>query len=286
MRKTFRPAKPKHSTHPESTSSPEASAPESDREFVRSLAKGLAVIEAFDADFPSMTLSEVTRRTGLSPGSARRVLITLDRLGYVATRNQQFRLQPRALRLGYAYLSSLGLASMVQPLLVTLTQEVDECCSLAILDGLEVVYLARVPAKRLMRDYMAVGTRFPAHLTSVGKVLLADAASEVLDDYLERARFEAITPFSITTGKKLRASLRTVAAQRWAVNDQEVVLGLRSIAVPVAVEGRTIAALGASTDVARTTVEEMTATLVPALQRAAASLSDLLIKAEWRQQWL
>ena len=165
-----------------------------DREFVQSLAKGLAVIEAFGPDLPAMTLSEVARKTKLSPGSARRVLRTLQRLGYMQSDGQRFALAPRTLQLGYAYLASQPFTSLVQPRLAQLTQKVEGSCSVSVLDGTDVVYIARATNKRLSRDYMSVGTRFPAHATSPGKVLLAALPKRRIRQALGRPQARSRSP--------------------------------------------------------------------------------------------
>ena len=215
-----------------------------DREFVQSLAKGLAVIEAFGPDLPAMTLSEVARKTKLSPGSARRVLRTLQRLGYMQSDGQRFALAPRTLQLGYAYLASQPFTSLVQPRLAQLTQKVEGSCSVSVLDGTDVVYIARATNKRLSRDYMSVGTRFPAHATSPGKVLLAAMPKNEFERRWGGRKLELLTPGTITSIDRLKAALDEVRKKGWAVNNQETAVGHRSIAVPLRMNDRVVAALG------------------------------------------
>ncbi len=250
------------------------------RDELRSLAKGLAVIEAFDAAHPAMTLSEVARRTGVSPGSAQRILRTLASLGYVGTDGTRFSLRPRALQLGYAYLASLPLAAVAQPLLSSLTARLDASCSLALLDGPAVVYVARASARGLARDYMAVGTRMPAHATSVGKVLLAALPPEALEAVLAQAMPERLTPGTLTEPAAIREAVHRAARVGHAENDQETIMGLRSIAVPVVSDGKVIAALGASTEVVRTTMATMRAEWLPALRATAAAFAEALSARE------
>lgn len=250
-----------------------------DREFVQSLAKGLAVIETFGPEKPWLTLSEVARRTAISPGSARRVLLTLQRLGYVGSDGQRFCLQPRTLQLGYAYLSSLPLTRLVQPRLTQLTQDIGESCSLALLDGDDVVYVGRAASPRLTRDYMSVGVRFPAHVTSVGKVLLAALDDDELGRRLGRSTLQTVTTHGISDPARLMAQLSEVRREGWALNDQETILGLRSIAVPVRIDSRVLAALSLSTEVSRTSIETMRSHFLPALQNAATTLAELLAAA-------
>lgn len=247
-----------------------------DQEFIQSLAKGLAVIEAFDAKAPAMTLSEVARKTGLTPGSARRVLRTLQQLGYAASDGGRFRLMPRALQLGYSYLSSLPFANLAQPRLTALTEEVDGSCSVSVLDGTDVVYVARATAKRLSRDYMSVGTRYPAHATSPGKVLLAELSDREVAARYKGRQPEALTPGTIDSVERLLAELKKVRRDGWAFNDQETMLGHRSIAVPLRTGGRTVAALGVGCYVGRVSVEIMVEDYLTKLHAAAAAISDLM----------
>ena len=245
---------------------------------VQSLAKGLAVLECFDAAAPAMTLSEVARRTGMTPGSAQRVLRTLVSLGYVGSEGGRFSLRPRTLRLGYAYLSSLPLAAIAQPLLSAFSARTGETCSLALLDGDAVVYVARSAAGRLKRDYMSVGTRMPAHATSVGKVLLAGLPEAELDALLARAVPERLTPNTLAGADAVRGAARLARTEGYALNDQETIMGLRSVAVPVTAGGRVVAALGLSGEVTRVTLADLTGR-VPALRTAAAALADALSPA-------
>jgi IclR family pca regulon transcriptional regulator len=250
------------------------------RDEVRSLAKGLAVIEAFDLAHPAMTLSEVARRTGLSPGSAQRILRTLASLGYVGSDGIRFSLRPRTLQLGYAYLSALPLASIAQPLLSSLTARIDGSSSLALLDGEAVVYVARAAARRLVRDYMSVGVRMPAHATSVGKVLLAALPEPAFEALLAGMTLEPLTPGTLCERAAIRAAVRKAARDGYAVNDQETIMGLRSIAVPVVAEGQVVAALGVSTEVVGTRLAVMEAEWLPALRATATAFAAALAARE------
>lgn len=247
-----------------------------DNEFIQSLAKGLAVIEAFGENDPSMTLSEVARKTNLTPGSARRVLRTLQQLGYATAEANRFRLMPRVLQLGFSYLSSQPFASLAQPSLTELTEVLDGSCSISVLDGIDVVYVARATSKNLNRDYMSVGTRYPAHSTSPGKVLLATFSDrDVAQRYKNRA-LEPMTPRTIVSLDALVAELATVREQGWATNDQETMMGHRSIAVPLRSGGHTFASLGVGCDVTRVSTEMMIKTYLPRLQHAAAAIERLM----------
>ncbi len=247
-----------------------------DREFVQSLAKGLGVIEAFGQDTPAMTLSEVARKNGLSPGSARRVLRTLQQLGYVQSDGHRFALAPRTLQLGYSYLASQPITSLVQPRLTQLTQEFEGSCSVSVLDGTDVVYVARATGKGLTRDYMSVGTRFPAHATSPGKVLMAALPPAEIKKRLNGRKLEALTPHTISNADKLVQELEEVRRKGWAVNNQETSLGHRSIAVPLRIDDQVVAALGIGCVVARVTLKVMVDDYLPKLMDEAASLSEAL----------
>lgn len=246
------------------------------REFLQGLAKGLAVLEAFGAASPMLTLSEVARRTRISPGSARRVLLTLQRLGYLEATDQHFHLQPRTLQLGYAYLSSLSLPGLVQPLLTQLTRDIDESCSLGLLDGSEVVFIARAAARQLARDYMMVGMRYPAHATSVGKLLLAMLPEGEMKRRVSKLRMTALTPNTIASKSGLLRQLGEIRENGWALNDQETMAGLRSIAVPVYMDGVVTAGLTASAPAARYEKTDLVDRLLPPLRETARTLERML----------
>jgi IclR family pca regulon transcriptional regulator len=197
--------------------------------FVRSFERGLAVIRSFDAEHPARTLSEV----------ARRLLLTLVDLGYVHCDGRLFRLTPRVLELGYAYLAGLTLPQLAQPHLEQLVAEVRESSSLCVLDGDDIVYVARVPTRRLMSATITVGTRFPAHVTSVGRVMLADLPEEELDARLARTELRPLTARTLVSPGALRAELDRVRRQGYALVDQELEEGPRT-GVNIAVHaGRT-----------------------------------------------
>jgi IclR family pca regulon transcriptional regulator len=249
-----------------------------DQEFIQSLAKGLAVIEAFSERDPTMTLSEVARKTHLTPGSARRVLRTLQQLGYASAEGNRFRLMPRVLQLGFSYLSSLPFAALAQPRLMELNGEIDGSCSISVLDGTDVVYVARATSKALSRDYMSVGTRYPAHATSPGKLLLAALSDREVTERYRGKRIEAPTPNTINSVDRLLAELAEVRQRGWAMNDQETMMGHRSIAVPLMTgSGPLVAALGVGCDVARVSVEQMVEDFLPKLRRAATAIEKLMV---------
>lgn len=250
--------------------------------FVQSLERGLAVIRAFGADTPALTLSEVARSTGLTRAAARRFLLTLADLGYVRSDGRQFALTPRVLELGYAFLSSLSLPEVAEPHLERLVAEVHESSSVSVLDGDDVVYVARVPTSRIMRVSINLGTRFPAYATSMGRVLLAGMPEADLDAYLARVTLRRLSPRTITAAKPLRAELARVRAQGWAMVDQELEEGLRSLAAPIHDRGgRTVAAVNLSAHASRTSIDTMRGEMLPPLLATAARIeADLRIAAQ------
>ncbi|GII54277.1 IclR family transcriptional regulator [Planotetraspora thailandica] len=252
--------------------------------FVQSLERGLAVIRAFDADNPELTLSEVAARTDLTRAAARRFLLTMVDLGYMNSDGRLFRLSPRVLELGYSYLSSLSFPDIAEPHLERLVAEVKESASMSVLDGDDIVYVTRVPTSRIMSVSIMVGTRFPAYVTSMGRVLLADLSDEEVDRRLKGITFESHTSRTITSDQALRTELQRVRAQGYAIVDQELEEGLRSVATPIrARTGSVIAAINIPVHAARYTVESMRRDLVPPLLATAARIeADLRVMTPHR----
>jgi len=248
-----------------------------DGDFVQSLERGLSVIRAFDADHPKLTLSEVAAATGLSRAAARRFLHTLVRLGYMHNNNGRFSLRPRILELGYAYLSSLSLPEVAMPHLEELVEQVRESSSVSELDGEDVVYIARVPTKRIMTVAISVGTRFPAYATSMGRVMLSDMPEEWIDAYLAQVSLHHFTGHTITSPGGLRQELRKIKTRGWALVDQELEEGVRSIAAPIRdADGKAIAAVNISTHAGRRTLDGIVADLLrPLLATAERIERDL-----------
>ncbi|GII21601.1 IclR family transcriptional regulator [Planosporangium mesophilum] len=246
-----------------------------DGEFVQSLERGLAVIRAFDADNPELTLSEVARATGLTRAAARRFLHTLVSLGYMRTDGRRFALRPKILELGYAYLSSQSLPEVAAPHLEQLVEKVHESSSVSVLDGDEVVYVARVPTKRIMTVAISVGTRFPAFATSMGRVLLAGQSDDWLDGYLLSAELRPLTPRTVADPARLRTELLRIRRDGWAVVDQELEEGLRSVAAPIRdAEGRVVAAVNVSSHASRRSLEDIRRELLPPLLETARRIGD------------
>lgn len=210
-----------------------AEAPAASDQYVQSLARGLAVIRSFDSDHPLMTLTEVAARTDLTRATARRFLHTLVELGYVRTDGKAFALTAKVLQLGYAYLSGLSLPQIAQPYLEELSLKLGESTSAAVLEGTDIAYVARVATRRIMTVGITVGTRFPAYATSMGRVLLAALPPAQLEQYLAAAELRPLTPRAIGTRQELLAELDRVRAQGWCLLDQELELGLMSLAAPV-----------------------------------------------------
>lgn len=243
-------------------------------DFVQALERGLAVIKAFSKERPSLTLSEVAKATGMTRAAARRFLITLEELGYVAQNERKFTLRPTVLCLGYAYLSTLSFMDIAQPHMESLNERVRESCSAAVLDGSEIVYVVRIPTKRIMNISLALGSRLPAYCTSMGRVLLADLPADALDSFLAKASLDPLTPCTVTDPDCLRAILREVKVQGWALVDQELEEGLRSIAAPICDRrGKVIAALNVSTHVSWVSLEQLKEEFLPQLIQTARRIS-------------
>lgn len=242
-------------------------------EHVQSLARGLAVIRAFSATAPELTLSDVARATGLTRAAARRFLLTLVDLGYVRSDGRLFSLTPRVLELGYAYLSSLSLPEVAAPHLERLVAEVRESASVAVLDGEDIVYVARVATARIMRVSISIGTRFPAYCTSMGRVILAGLPPADLDHYLAHADLRRLTTHTITDPEELREELDRIREQGWAMVDQELEEGIRSIAAPIRDRtGAVVAAANVSSHASRTTLHQAEEVFLPALLATAAKI--------------
>jgi IclR family transcriptional regulator, pca regulon regulatory protein len=249
-------------------------------EFVQSLERGLSVIRAFDAYHPRLSLSEVAAVTGLSRAAARRFLHTLVHLGYMRTVAGRFELRPKILELGYAYLSSLTLPEVAMPHLEELVEQVHESSSVSELDGDDVVYIARVPTKRIMAVAISVGTRFPAYATSMGRVLLAAQPDVWLDAYLSSVSLHHLTGHTITTTSGLRHELRKIRTRGWALVDQELEEGVRSLAAPIRdPDGSVVAALNVATHAGRRSLDSIVADLLAPLLAAAERIERDLASA-------
>ena len=248
-----------------------------DSDYVQSLERGLAVIRAFSRERPTLTLSEVAEQTGLARAAARRFLLTLRELGYVESDGRRFSLKPRVLELGYSYLSSLPVWDIARPHLERLAETVRETTSASVLDGNDIVFVARVETKRIMSMTLGVGSRLPAWATAMGRVLLADLPAEKLDDYFKQVRLDPLSERTITKPSELRKIIERARVNGWTLVDQEVEEGLRSLAVPIkSPAGRTKAALTVCSHASRVSVERIMGEFLPLVldtsRRITASL--------------
>ncbi|MDN4054850.1 IclR family transcriptional regulator C-terminal domain-containing protein [Massilia sp. YIM B02763] len=248
-----------------------------DPDFMTSFARGLAVIRAFADSRQPQTIAQISQQTGIPRAAVRRCLHTLRQLGYVDAQLNNFTLRPKVLTLGYSYLSSTPLTLAAQPCLDGVSKTLGESSSLAVLEEDQVLYVARAATSRVMSVSLSAGSRLPAYCTSLGRVLLAHLPQGELDAYLARTTLLPRTERTITDPDRLRAVLGEVRRDGHAVNDQELELGLRSIAVPVrGASGRVLAALNVGAQAARVSHERMVEEFLPVLQRGAQELAVLL----------
>ena len=247
--------------------------------YVQSLERGLAVISCFSAERPRLTLSEVARQTGVSRAAARRSLITLQTLGYVGSDGRQFYLTPRVLTLGYAYLSSLSLADVAQSHLTDLANDVHESCSASVLDGFDIVYVARAATKRIMTISLSVGTRLPAYATSMGRVLLAGLSAERLQKYFATAQFVALTSHTVTDPGTLMKLIEECRRVGHSAVEDELAYGVVAVAVPVYDQSRrVVAALNTSSHSKKISKAKLVRERLGLLQELSAQISRELLR--------
>lgn len=248
-----------------------------DPSFMTSLARGLAVVRAFSDSRKPQTIAQISQKTGIPRAAVRRCLYTLQQLGYVDAELNNFSLRPKVLTLGYSYLSSTPLTVSSQPYLDNISRELGESSSLAVLDEGEILYVARSASSRVMSIGLNTGSRLPAYCTSLGRVLLAQLAPDELDAYFARVTLRALTEHTVVSQERLREILAGVRRDGYALIDEELELGLRSIAVPVrGASGRVVAAINVGAQAARASVERMRQDFLPVLLRGAGDLSVLL----------
>ncbi|MBA1264602.1 IclR family transcriptional regulator domain-containing protein [Stutzerimonas stutzeri] len=249
-----------------------------DPNFMSSLARGLAVIHAFQERKRHLTIAQISHRTEIPRAAVRRCLYTLIKLGYATTDGRTYSLLPKVLTLGHAYLSSTPLAVTAQPILDQLSNRLNEACSMATLEGDEVLYVARsATPQRLISVDLSVGSRLPAYCTSMGRILLAALDDAALDDYLEHANLQIKTSRTLHTPEAIRASIAEIRQQGWVIVDQELEIGLRSLAVPLKDSaGQVLAALNVGTHVSRITRQELETRFLPVLLEASRELSTRL----------
>ncbi len=244
---------------------------------IHSLAKGLRVLECFRADAPRLSISQVAQDTGLDRATARRCLLTLHAEGYADYDGKYFTLTPRVLRLGMGAIASLPLPQIVQPWLDQLTEQIGESVSVSILDGTEIVYLARAAQKRVMSIGLMPGSRLPAHCTSMGRVLLAALPDDQARTILDASDLTPRSPRSLTDPDDIMAEIRKVRDQGYALNDQEIETGLRSLAVPLRDgRGATVAALNTGMAATHADPQQVVEQYLPALRKVQTGLSRVL----------
>lgn len=249
----------------------------SDRDIMGGLAKGLAVIETFGSDNPRQSISDVAAASGLDRATARRCLLTLAHHGYADWDGKFFTLTPRVLRLGTACLASMPMPAIVQPALDALSDRIGESSSVSILDGAEIVYVARAAQRKVMSISLMAGSRLPAYCTSMGRVLLAALPEADAKLRVGTAPLPARTPHTLTNPTQIAAELARVCAQGFAAIDQEVELGLRSVAIALTnARGQTIAALNIGLAAGPEPLDAIVARLVPELRTVAAQLRGFL----------
>ena len=248
------------------------------RSYVESLARGLAVMRAFREQSDRLTLSDVSRLTGLSRAAVRRSLLTLEALGYAESSGRYFSLSPQVLTLAQAYLSSSPVPRVAQSFLEKVSEQLGESCSLSILHHDEVIYIARSAKKRIGSLHRDVGTHLPAHCTSMGRVLLAALSDKELDAFLSHPKLESYTRYTITDRDELRATIEKVRRNNYCLVDQELEIDLRTLAIPIQnASGRVIAAMNIGARASQTGRKQLLDEFLPVMREAAANVRPLLV---------
>jgi len=244
-------------------------------DFVESLARGIDVIKAFTPAKMELTVSDIAAITTLARPTARRLLLTLEKLGYVRLIGSHYTLTPKTLELGTSYVSSQGMWDVVQPHLVALVEKTGESSSMSELDGSDIVYTARVPVAKIIGLSVHIGTRFPAISTSMGMVMLADLDSATLDRVLKLPSNSGVIPRITPSRKQIDLNLAKIRKQKWALSDEQLSYGIRSVAAPVHnMHGKTIAAINVTVNAAETTLHVLTEKYLPLLIKAAADITN------------
>lgn len=248
------------------------------RDFVQSLERGLMVLRCFTPDQPDLSVTEVAERTSISRAAARRILFTLERLGYTGrNRAGLFHLQPAVLTLGYGYIAGQQLPQIARPYLQAVAEQLHGSSSLGVLDHYDVMFIARARSPSLVSTTVDIGSRLPAHVTALGRVLLADLPEDQIEVYLEGARVQRLTEFTKVDRGAIRQAVRDARDERYSLVDQELAIGVRAIAVPVYDQtGSVVASLNVSVADTRPTAEEVLERCLPVLRRAAAQISAAL----------
>ena len=249
-----------------------------DPDFIESVEKAFRVLQAFSTDNPVLTVSRAAELAGLTRATARRMLLTFERLGFVDMEDGSFRLTPRVLRIGYSYLSSLPVWHHAEPKLRALAEEFNESCSVAVLDDKEIVYVARMPAKRSLSLTLTIGSRLPAYPTSMGRVLLAGLPSARFDEYLATTTLEKLTKHTVTDIGQFCEIIAGVRRLGYAIIDEEREEGVRSTAVPlVGRNGDVVAAMNVSVNAARISHDELRDRMLPRLKATAEDISKNIV---------
>ena len=248
--------------------------PDTGPDFIEALARGLDVIKCFQSRKPTMSLSDVATATDLARPTVRRILLTLAELGYVRAGEAGFSLTPRVLELGVAYVRSMGLWDVARPHLQLLSERTNESCSIAQLDGSDIVYVARVAVPKIVSLAVQIGTRFPALSTSLGKVQLAALPTDEVDRILAEPTRSGLVARWNPDAAERDAELREVRARGWALTDEQLTLGIRSVAAPLRDgSGRVIAGINVNTHAAETSVDRLVSDHLPLLLRTAGEIS-------------
>lgn len=247
------------------------------RDYLQSLERGLSVILAFADNKPQLSLADLSTATGLSRPTVRRIVLTLEELGYIRSEGRLFSLTPHVLALGNAYLSSLNLTEVAQPLMEEVTRETGQTCSLAALDGEDAVYLARVPARKVMSITLTTGTRLPAYATSMGRILLSGLPEADLAKFLDVIELHPLTPRTITDRERLHQVIAEARVRGWALVDQEFEDGVRSFSAPIRdATGRVIASLSMSCSAGYVDLDTIHENHLPVVVKAAGEISRRL----------
>jgi IclR family pca regulon transcriptional regulator len=248
-----------------------------DPEFISALERGLAVIKAVSHEPGALTLTEVAKRTNLPRGTARRLLLTLEALGYVRQVDKAFSLTPSVLELGYAYLSAIPVWKAAQPIMQDVVDQINQSCAIGVLNGLDVVYIARTPPKNVAHLSVTPGARFPAHINAMGQVLLAEFSDAELDFYLSNANKTAVTKFTLVDEDEIRKTLKKVKRDGYAISDKQIHAGIRALAVPIiSARGKVEFAINTTAEESRTSRSDMIERYLPVLRDAAKQLSGLV----------
>lgn len=256
---------------------------EDSADYVQSLARGLQVLRAFDRELASPSLSQVAERTGLSRAVARRLLLTLQHLGYVGSQGRNFYLTPRVLELGYSYLTSLDLTELAQQSLALLAERVGESCSMSVLDGQDIVYVLRVPVRRVMSIALGVGARLPAYATSMGRAILAGMPEAELAQWLRGQKLRALTPYTVRTVTALKAEIKRAREQGYALVSRELEVGLLALAVPIrTADGSIVAALNVGMPYSEDAATRAIKVILPAMRDAQRSIEHAIQHGGWQ----